>query len=304
MSIDRNTPTIIQPPATGAAIHPRFLRVGPWALSIVVATLFGLSFATSYAALHDYARQLQFSREFAIAFPLVLDAVIVVLAVTLLLERALGRRTITIWGRQVGLRLPTWPMLGLWLYVAGSVAGNVGHAPPVLAAQVVAAVPPVSAALTFHLLLRLLDRAALLRSIAEAYEDRAVEEKERAALRQARRAAIKVSAMPQADVRSTEQHLARRAELAEAGGDGNGHVPLSLDGASSPNPPLSNGGHADAREQLGDLRDRVHEALTAGERVTGETIAQWLGVSPRTGRRRLALLIDEDPVLSDALSRE
>jgi hypothetical protein len=245
---------------------------------------------------------LQFSREFAIAFPLVLDAVIVVLAVTLLLERALGRRTITIKGRQVGLRLPTWPMLGLWLYVAGSVAGNVGHAPPELAAQLVAAVPPVSAALTFHLLLRLLDRAALLRWIAEAYEERAVEEKERAALRRARRAAIKAAPTPKADMRLTEQHMVRQAEPAHAGGNGNGRVPQSLHDAN--NQAISTGGRADARKQLGDLRDRVHEALAAGERVTGETIAQWLGVSPRTGRRRLALLIEEDPVLSDALAKD
>ena len=288
--------------STGAAIHPTFLRIGPWALSIVVATLFALSFATSYAALYDYARQLQFSREFAIAFPLVLDAVIIVLAVTLLLERALGRRTITVRGRQVGLRLPSWPMLGLWLYVAGSVAGNVGHAPPVLAAQLVAAVPPVSAALTFHLLLRLLDRASRLRSIAEAYDERAVEEKERAALRRARRAAIKAAATPKADMRLTEQHVVRQAEPAHAGGNGNGRVPQSLDDANSQ--AISNGGRADARKQLGDLRDRVREALAAGERVTGETIAQWLGVSPRTGRRRLALLIEEDPVLSDALAKD
>jgi hypothetical protein len=305
MAADPNT-TTSHPPlrVAGAAIHPTFLRVGPWALSIVVAALFGLSFATSYAALYDYARQLRFSREFAFAFPLVLDAVIVVLAVTLLLERALGRRTITLWGRQVGLRLPTWPMLGLWGYVAGSVAGNVGHAPPVLAAQLVAAVPPVSAALTFHLLLRLLDRAALLRSIAETYEDRAVEEKERAALRQARRAAIKAGAMPQPDVRSVEQHMAGRGEPGHAGGSGNGYLPLSLEGADNASQPTSNGRQADARGQLSDLRDRVHQALAAGHRVTGETIAQWLGVSPRTGRRRLALLIEEDPVLSDVLSRD
>jgi hypothetical protein len=177
--------------------------VGPWALSVVVASLFGLSFATSYAALYDYAHELQFSREFALAFPLVLDAVIVVLAVTLLLERALGRRTISMRGRQIGLRLPTWPLLALWLYFAGSVAGNVGHAPSVLAAQLVAAAPPVSAALTFHLLLRLLDRAALLHAIAEAYEERSVEEKARAALRKARRAAIKSGSVAGCRSRST-----------------------------------------------------------------------------------------------------
>jgi hypothetical protein len=114
-------------------------------LSVVVASLFGLSFATSYAELYDYARELQFSREFALAFPVILDAVIVVLVVTLLLERALGRRTMTMRGRSIGLRLPTWPLLVLWLYFAGSVAGNVGHAPPALAAHLVAAAPPVSA---------------------------------------------------------------------------------------------------------------------------------------------------------------
>jgi hypothetical protein len=98
--------------------------------------------------------------------------------------------------------------------------------------------------------------------------------------------------------------MARRAEPAQGSSDRNGHVPPSLDGANNPNHQPSNGDQAEARAQLGDLRDRVHEALGAGERVTGQTIAQWLGVSPRTGRRRLALLIEEDPVLSDALSRE
>lgn len=104
-------------------------------LSLVVATLFVLSFATSYAALHDYALQLQFGREFAIVFPLVLDAVISVLAVTVLLERALRRRTVTVKGWQFALRLPTWPLLSLWCYFGGSVAGTIAQAPPILAAQ-------------------------------------------------------------------------------------------------------------------------------------------------------------------------
>ena len=289
---------------TGAAIHPTFLRVGPWALSIVVALLFGLSFATSYAALYDYAHQLQFSREFALAFPLVLDAVIVVLAVTLLLERALGRRIVTIRGKQVALRLPTWPLLSLWVYFAGSVGGNVGHAPPVFAAQLVAAVPPVSAALTFHLLLRLLDRAAQLRSIAEGYEERTVEEKERAALRRARRAAIKAGEVGHTDGHSADPHTGRRAELPQAGAERNGHSTLSLAATANASEHASSGSKATNHGPLGDLRDRVLEALAAGERVTGETIAQWFGVSPRTGRRRLALLVEEDPGLSDALARD
>ena len=54
---DGNPTITMQVPSVteGAAIHPAFLRVGPWALSVVVASLFGLSFATSYAALYDYA---------------------------------------------------------------------------------------------------------------------------------------------------------------------------------------------------------------------------------------------------------
>lgn len=185
------TPGLVSTWTDGAAIHPRFLRVGPWVLSLVVATLFVLSFATSYAALHDYALQLQFGREFAIVFPLVLDAVISVLAVTVLLERAIRRRTITIKGWQLMLRWPSWPLAALWGYFGGSVAGNVAHAPSVVAAQLVAAVPPISAALTFHLLLRLLDRAPALKAIAEYYEERSVEERERAARRRARRAQLK-----------------------------------------------------------------------------------------------------------------
>ena len=264
---------------TGAAIHPTFLRIGPWALSVVVvAVLFALSFATSYAALRDYAYELQFSRTFAMAFPLVLDAVIVVLAVTLLLERALESRPLMLAGRQIGVRPPTWPLLALWLYFAASVAGNVGHAPELVAAQFVAAVPPVSAVLTFHLLLRLLDRASLLRQIAERYEERTVDERARSAARKARRDAIKVGPVIRGAAAATEepQGLAmpgrRRALAVKAGED---RV-------------ASNGDHP------ADLRSRILASQAAGEHLTGDAVAEWLGVSARTGRRLLAKL--RDPV--------
>jgi predicted DNA-binding transcriptional regulator len=302
----------------GAAIHPRFLRSGPWALSSVVALLFGLSFATSYAALYDYALELHFPREFAIAFPLVLDAVIVVLAVTLLLERALGRRTITFKGWQFTARLPTWPLLALWGYFAGSVAGNVGHAPPLLAAQLVAAVPPVSAALTFHLLLRLLDRAPSLRAIAEAYEELGVDERERAAARKARRDRIKTATRPHA----ASAHPDGRPASTGSQASGNaaqrslaaGHRPTpdSARGGSvptlrpatattQPQPATNHSTHMNAVE-LDELRRRVRAAIENGEPVTGETVGQWLGLSARTGRRRLAALLDRDPSLAQAIS--
>ena len=51
-----------------------------------------------------------------------------------------------------------------------------------------------------------------------------------------------------------------------------------------------------------ELRQRVQTAVDAGERVTGATVGQWLGVSPRTGRRRLSQLINQDPSLAEAFA--
>jgi hypothetical protein len=261
----------------GAAVHPGFLRFGPWGLSLVVAALFVLSFATSYAALYDYALQLDFGREFAIVFPLVLDAVISVLAVTVLLERALRRRTVTIKGWQVTLRWPTWPLGALWCYFGGSVAGNVAHAPSILAAQLVAAVPPISAALTFHLLLRLLDRAPALRMIAETYEERAVEEKERAARRRARRAQLKaqrsdrsaaaITCSPSGSGKAPNNSDGRQPELTAGAGHGSTNGRRAAATAAHNVRPRSNG-RSSVEEDV--LRRRVKAAVASGDRVTGE----------------------------------
>jgi predicted DNA-binding transcriptional regulator len=299
----------------GAAIHPRFLRSGPWALSSVVALLFGLSFATSYAALYDYALELQFPREFAIAFPLVLDAVIVVLAVTLLLERALGRRAVTVKGWQFTVRLPTWPLAALWCYFGGSVAGNVGHAPPVLAAQLVAAVPPISAALTFHLLLRLLDRAPALRRIAESYEELAVDEQERAAARRARRARIKTSVPSNASGTGaapppvSEAPMSRNSHANQRPSPSDRQQVNGHDGrASRAQATVSTSRPATGRSKRAadqdDLRRSIRAAVDNGEPVTGETVGRWLGLSARTGRRRLAALLDTDPELASAVNQD
>jgi hypothetical protein len=214
----------------------------------------------------------------------------------------------TIRGRQIGLRLPTWPLLALWLYFAGSVAGNVGHAPSVLAAQLVAAAPPVSAALTFHLLLRLLDRATLLHSIAEAYEERSVEEKARAALRKARRAAIRSGALTGGEgVPGDGKPATSKQRFKADGGHDGGQQFLVMPAAaaervpSSARPPT---GAAGIHVQLAELRVRAQEAFAAGERVTAEVVGRWLGVSPCIGRRRLASLLDDDPMLAETLSRD
>jgi hypothetical protein len=101
-----------------------------------------------------------------------------------------------------------------------------------------------------------------------------------------------------------DEHISRGLEPARVNGSRNGRPQLPPAAAGSAREQLPNGDMAAGEPLHNDLRDRVHEALASGERVTGETIAGWLGVSPRTGRRRLALLIDEDPALSDALARE
>lgn len=48
--------------------------------------------------------------------------------------------------------------------------------------------------------------------------------------------------------------------------------------------------------------ERVHNAMTSGEHVTGAMVAHWLGVSDRTGRRRLAALLAEEPSLAAAMN--
>jgi hypothetical protein len=229
-----------------------------------------------------------------------------VLAVTVLLERALRRRTITVRGWHVTIRWPTWPLCALWIYFSGSVAGNVAHAPQLLAAQLVATVPPISAALTFHLLLRLLDRAPALRMIAETYEERAVEEQERAARRRARRAQLKAQRIsrgtstirrsPSGRANASVRNGRRQPELTAGAGDGstNGHR-VTASGESARRTSLS-------AVEVENLRRRVRAALVAGERVTGEVVGQWFGVSARTGRRRLAEVVDEDPSLTKRLT--
>jgi hypothetical protein len=133
-----------------------------------------------------------------------------------------------------------------------------------------------------------------------ALDEHAIEEHGHSALRPDRRTAIKASAAP------SEDHVpaSHGPELALDRADWNAHPEQPSGVVANGSSEASNGLPSTPHSQLGELRDRVHEALATGERVTGETIAQWLGVSPRTGRRRLALLIEEDPVLSDVLARE
>lgn len=61
-------------------------------------------------------------------------------------------------------------------------------------------------------------------------------------------------------------------------------------------------GRAERADREDELRRRVQAAVDNGEPVTGETVGQWLGLSARTGRRRLATLLTTDPDLASTVS--
>lgn len=42
-------------------------------------------------------------------------------------------------------------------------------------------------------------------------------------------------------------------------------------------------------------------AVASWDRVTGGTVGQWLGVSARTGRRRLSALLNDDPAFARSI---
>lgn len=51
-----------------------------------------------------------------------------------------------------------------------------------------------------------------------------------------------------------------------------------------------------------DLAARIRETALSGETVTGGTVAAWLGVSARTGSRRLKAILDSDAALRELVS--
>jgi hypothetical protein len=142
--------------------------------------------------------------------------------------------------------------------------------------------------------------------VAEAYEDRAVEEQERAAMRRARRAQLKtqranrgkpaITRSPSGTANGSASNGDQQPELV-AGAihrSTNGHKAAAAAGHNGW-PPGSGLPIAEVEDLL---RRRVRAAADSGDRITGETIGQWLGVSARTGRRRLSAMLDDDPSLA------
>jgi hypothetical protein len=133
------------------------------------------------------------------------------------------------------------------------------------------------------------DRAPALRVVAEMYEERAVEEQERAASRRARRAQLKTQRMdrstpaitrsPSGSAKAPDRSDGQRLDLTAR----EGHVSTNGHRAAP------TAGHNVRRRNglsiagVEGLRRRVLAAAASGDRVTGDTVGQWLGVSARTG---------------------
>ena len=242
-----------------------------YAVAAIVAALAAIAFLLSFSALRDLAVAAHVSVERAWLWPLAVDGNIVVNTVAGLLLRPRGRT------------VSWYPWAALFLFSAVSVVGNGLHATaasgqlaldPVVA-FVVSAIPAVALLQGSHLFVVMLSAPTSLAE-ASAAPDAAAGRTEPATIN---------------DRRPTSGTSRGKAEVGVVGG---AHLlpTAALDGTASRS-------RASARPKgdLNVLRTRVEEAARAGQRVTGGDVASWLGVSQRTGRRRLAELLAYSPEL-------
>ena len=265
-----------RPPAVTA---PSLLRPDSrpllYAAAAIVAALAAIAFVLSFSALRDLAVAAHVSVELAWLWPLAVDGNIVVNTVAGLLLRPRGRT------------VSWYPWAALFLFSAVSVVGNGLHATttsgrltldPVVAFTV-SAIPAVALLQGSHLFVVMLSAPT---SRTESV------------------------ALVGAATRTT---LAPTNGQPSTGRDGGGRAEVVVVGGTHPLPSAALGGeasrsHASARSKgdLDVLRTRVDEAAREGRRVTGGDVAVWLGVSQRTGRRRLADLLASGPELAQRIA--
>jgi hypothetical protein len=247
-----------------------------YAVAAIVAALAAIAFVLSFSALRDLAVAAHVSVELAWLWPLAVDGNIVVNTVAGLLLRPRGRT------------VSWYPWAALFLFSAVSVVGNGLHATTIsgrlaldpVVAFVVSAIPAVALLQGSHLFVVMLSAPTSRPKPSMAPADVA-----------ARATPVPTNGHPSAGRAGTA-----KAKVVVVGGT---HVLLSAapDGdARRARPPARTKGDLDV------LRARVDEAARAGRRVTGGDIAIWLGVSQRTGRRRLADLLAADPELAQHIA--
>jgi hypothetical protein len=167
----------------------------------------------------------------------------------------------------------TYPWTVLAIVGTVSVWANAIHANPITVgphtlstaqAQVVAALPPVVLGLAFHMV-QMVTRADQLGG------------------QRARKPQRRQTRVGSGTATTPSVHPPRQAAIRQS---------------ASEQPHLA----AVKDDRLAAFHDQVHAAAADGRRVTGKDVAGWLGVSPRTGRRRLAALVADDPELANVLA--
>ena len=264
-----------RPPAVTA---PSLLRSDSrpllYAVAAIVAALAAIAFVLSFSALRDLAVAARVSVELAWLWPLAVDGNIVVNTVAGLLLRPRGRT------------VSWYPWAALFLFSAVSVVGNGLHATttsgrlaldPVVA-FVVSAIPAVALLQGSHLFVVMLSAPASRPDISLAQVG----------------AATRTMPAPTNRQPSTGRDGRGKAEVV------GGTQPL-------PSPAVNGDGSrsrasARPRGDLDMLRARIDKAARERRRVTGGDVASWLGVSQRTGRRRLADLLTSNPDLAQRIA--
>jgi hypothetical protein len=247
-----------------------------YAVAAIVAALAAIAFVLSFSALRDLAVAAHVSVELAWLWPLAVDGNIVVNTVAGLLLRPRGRE------------VSWYPWAALFLFSAVSVVGNGLHATttsgrlaldPVVA-FVVSAIPAVALLQGSHLFVVMLSAPASRPEPTLAQVG----------------AATRTMPAPTNRQPSTGRDGRGKAEVVAVGG----MQPL-------PSPAVNGDGSRSRasgrpRGDLDVLRARIDKAAREGRRVTGGDVASWLGVSQRTGRRRLADLLTSNPDLAQRIA--
>jgi Protein of unknown function (DUF2637) len=266
-----------RPPAVTA---PSLLRPDSqpllYAAAAIVAALAAIAFVLSFSALRDLAVAAHVSVELAWLWPLAVDGNIVVNTVAGLLLRPRGRT------------VSWYPWAALFLFSAVSVVGNGLHATttsgllaldPVVA-FVVSAIPAVALLQGSHLFVVMLSAPTFGPDISPAPVGAA-----------------------------TRTMLTATNGQPSTGRDGRGKGEVVVVGATHLAQPAAldrdeSRSRTSARPKgdLDVLRTRLDEAAREGRRVTGGDVAIWLGVSQRTGRRRLADLLASRPELAQRIA--
>jgi len=263
-----------RPPAVTA---PSLLRPDSqpllYAAAAIVAALAAIAFVLSFSALRDLAVAAHVSVELAWLWPLAVDGNIVVNTVAGLLLRPRGRT------------VSWYPWAALFLFSAVSVVGNGLHATttsgrlaldPVVA-FVVSAIPAVALLQGSHLFVVMLSAPTSRTDISPAPVATAI-----------RSTSASTNGKPR-DGRG-------KANVVMVGGEH--FVPSAVPGSAASRSRL----YARPEGDLDVLRTRVDQAAREGRRVTGGDVANWLGVSQRTGRRRLAGLLASNPDLAQRIA--